>query len=36
VDAMGKVNIEGVEVEIAGDEISEEEFDFLIDLKKRI
>jgi len=31
---MGKVKIEGVEVEIAGDEISEEEFDFIQDLKK--
>jgi len=31
---MGKVKIEGVEVEIAGDEISQEEFDFLTDLKK--
>jgi len=31
---MGKVKIEGVEIEIAGDEISEEEFDFIQDLKK--
>jgi len=31
---MGKVKIEGVEVEIAGKEISKEEFDFLTDLKK--
>lgn len=31
---MGKVKIEGVEVEIAGDQISKEEFDFLTDLKK--
>ena len=31
---MGKINFEGVEIEIAGDEISKEEFDFLIDLKK--
>ena len=32
---MGKVNIEGVDIEIAGDQLSEEEFDFLIDLKKQ-
>jgi hypothetical protein len=31
---MAKVKIEGVEVEIAGDEISQEEFEFLTDLKK--
>ena len=31
---MAKVKIEGVDVEIAGDEISQEEFDFIIDLKK--
>ena len=31
---MGKVKIEGVEIEIAGDEISKEEFDFIQDLKK--
>ncbi len=31
---MGKVKIEGVEVEIAGDEISEEEFNFINDLKQ--
>jgi len=33
---MGKVNIEGIDVEIAGDEISEEEFDFIVDLKKEL
>ena len=31
---MAKVNIEGVDIEVAGDDISEEEFDFIIDLKK--
>ena len=31
---MGKVNIEGVDIEVSGDNISEEEFDFIIDLKK--
>lgn len=30
---MGKVKIEGVEIEIAGDQISEEEFNFINDLK---
>lgn len=31
---MGKIKVEGVEIEIAGDEISKEEFDFIQDLKK--
>ena len=31
---MGKVKIEGTEIEIAGDQISEEEFNFINDLKK--
>ena len=31
---MGKIKVEGVEIEIAGDEISKEEFEFLQDLKK--
>jgi hypothetical protein len=31
---MGKIKIEGVEVEIAGDQISEEEFNFINDLKQ--
>ena len=28
---MGKIKVEGVEIEIAGDEISKEEFEFLQD-----